>query len=797
MKFPLSWLQEYICLSHSPEKIAETLTGAGLEVDGMEFTGSSFEGVVVAEVLEANPHPNADRLRVAKVFDGTETLQIVCGAPNCRAGIKVALAKIGAVLQDEKGPWKIKKGKLRDVESFGMLCSASELGLASESDSGILELDPSLALGTDVSSLYADVLFSLSITPNLGHCLGLYGIARELSALLQVPLKPLCHIPSKQEKETPTNIAIKDPSLCPHYSCKKATNVQVGPSPDWLKYRLEQAGIRSINNVVDISNYVMLATGQPLHFFDLDALQGSTLFIHPLKETTKTITLDGIERDLPEETLVIADEKTIVSIAGIMGCAQAHVTELTKNILIEAAAFDAKSIRKTSKKLQLKTDASYRFERGVDPAGLSIALEMASSLLQKVANATISYNPVFISAHPIKQKKITCHKKKVQNLLGICLSTSEISSLLSRLEIQTLSCNDESLDLVIPSYRNDIHQEVDIIEEIVKLYGFNNLPKSAAKHTTSILQDDPMFSLEKKIRKLLLEEGLQEFLTCDLISPSLADLLGRKEEIQQHCIPVLHAKSQDYSILRPSLLPGLLQVVKYNVDHQNNSIFGFEVGRVHFTEKENFVEHSSIGVILSGNKDPYHYNPKPREIDFFDLKGILENLFEHLKITKVLFEISHFPYFQTGKQAVIKIEGKTIGMLGEIHPTTLKTIDISQRAYFAEINIAMLAPFIRKKITVEELSLFPSSERDWTVTLLKQTPAQEVLSCIQSLAPPLLDKVFLLDVFESEKIGLDRKNITWRFIYKDKEKTIDAPTVERVHTTLLQKVAQKLENCIL
>lgn len=798
MKFPLSWLQEYISLSHSPEKISETLTGAGLEVDSMEFIGSSFEGVVVAEILEANPHPNADRLRVAKVFDGTETLQIVCGAPNCRAGIKVALAKIGAVLQDEKGPWKIKKGKLRDVESFGMLCSSSELGLPSESDSGILELPSSLALGTDVSSLYADVIFSLSITPNLGHCLSLYGIARELSALLEVPLNPLSYKTSNPtEKEVGIEIAIENSSLCPQYGCKRVSNIHVGPSPDWLKNRLEQAGIRSINNVVDVSNYVMLATGQPLHFFDLDALHTPKLFIRPLAEATKVVTLDGVERTVPAETVVIADEKSTVAIAGIMGCLRGHVTESTKNILIEAAVFNPSSIRKSSKDLQLKTDASYRFERGVDPKSLSNALEMAAALLEQVAGAKASYPSLLLSPHPIADKKIICNRKKVQNLLGIKLSISEISHLLARLEIKTLSYNEESLTLSIPTYRNDISQEVDIIEEIVKLYGFNNLPKSAARYTTSRLEDDPMFSLEKRVRTLLLEEGLQEFLTCDLISPPLADLLGRKEEVQAHCINVLHAKSQDYSILRPSLMPGLLQVVKHNLDHQNNSIFGFEVGRVHFTEKETFQEHASIGIILSGNKDPYHHNPKPRELDFFDLKGIVENLLDHLKIRQASFEPSHFPYFQMGRQAIVKVEGKIIGMLGEIHPLTLKTIDISQRTYFAELNVAMLAPFVHKKITVKELSIFPSSERDWTVTVTKQTPIQEVLSCIQELAPPLLDKVFLLDVFESEKLGLDRKNITWRFTYKDTEKTIDAQTVERVHTTLLQKVAQKLENCIL
>jgi phenylalanyl-tRNA synthetase beta chain len=336
-----------------------------------------------------------------------------------------------------------------------------------------------------------------------------------------------------------------------------------------------------------------------------------------------------------------------------------------------------------------------------------------------------------------------------------------------------------------------------LIEEIGRLYGFENLPKSAARHTTSQLEDNKLFQLEKKTRSLLLQEGLQEFLTCDLISPFLASLLGRKQEVDSHCITVLHAKSQDYSLLRPSLMPGLLQVVKHNIDHQNDSIFGFEVGRVHFTEKNSLQEHPSAGIILSGNNAPYHHIPKPREVDFFDLKGILENLFDHLKIGGVLFEPSHLPHFQMGRQAIVKVEGKMIGMIGEIHPLILQTIDIKQRTYFAELNLEMLAAFTQKKITTKELSLYPSSDRDWTVTLTKHTPIGEVLNCIHSMAPALLKEVSLIDVFESEKIGPNHKNVTWRFVYQDKEKTIDAPTVEKVHTTLLQKVAQKLENCIL
>ncbi len=797
MKIPLSWLNDYVSLPFSLEDIAKTLTLSGIEVDAAEKTASSFKDVIVAEVIEAHLHPNADRLKVAKVFDGKETVQVVCGAPNCRPGIKVAFAKIGASLQDEKGPWKIKKGKIRDVESFGMLCSADELGLTKEAD-GILELPSDTPLGIEVASLYEDTVFTLSLTPNLGHCMSVYGVARELSAFFNIPLKPI----DSEIKETflshpAIQVSVQSQDHCPYYSARLVHSIKVGPTPDFIKRRLELSGIRSINNVVDISNYVMLAIGQPLHFFDFDQIAKGEIIITNTSSEITLKTLDAIERTIPAGALVIKDPEKILAIAGIMGTCNAEITDQTQNILIEAAVFHPGSIRKTSRALSLKTDASSRFERGVDPCGPSSAIELATNLLMLFAEGKNHSSALVVQKEPLPLKKISCRVKRVHEILGISLGAGEIKELLKKLQIITFKEHKDFLELQIPSYRNDLNEEIDIIEEIARLYGFDNLPKSTALHISSPLSDAPIFLAENKARTHLLAEGLQEFLTCDLISPSLDKLTKEQNEKQIETLFVLQSKSSDYSALRTSLLPGLLQVVKYNLDHQNQNIFGFEVGRIHSKEKESFLEQSSIAIVLSGASSPYHHSPQPKEIDFFDLKGIVENFLEAFTLPDLTFEVSHLHNFQPGRQAKVKAGDVVLGALGEVNPYTLKELDISPRVYFAELNLEVIHSLQQKKISTKELPLYPASERDWTLTLQKKTPIADVLHCIKAEASSLLENVFLLSVFESEKIGLDRKNVTWRFVYRDRQKTIGSDTVEAIHTDLLQKVAQKLGNCIL
>lgn len=800
MKVSLSWLKEYLDLNVSPEKISEVLTLAGLEVDGLDKIGSNFSGVVVAKVLSTEPHPNADRLCVAKVTDGTEELQIVCGAKNCRAGLITALAKIGATLPpDESGkPFKIKKGKLRDVESFGMLCAADELGLPAQGE-GIMELSEDLILGTEISSLFSDVIFDISLTPNLGHCLSIYGIARELSAFLNIPLKK----PQAVVQETGPDVnsllkvEVKDTERCSRYMARVVKNVKVGPSPDFLKKKLESCGLRSINNVVDVSNLVMFEVGQPLHMFDYDKIASHKIIVASHTPYTKMKTLDEQERSLSKELLLICDDTRPLAIAGIMGGHDSAVTDATQNIVIEAALFSPQAIRKGCKELSLKTDSSQRFERGIDADGVKFALDKAAELLSSIAGGEVATGAIDKNIHPFIAKKITCRLERVQRLIGIEISLREVASLFARLQIKVVKEHSDALEVLIPSYRNDLNEEIDLIEEVVRLYGYNNVPKRKPLHISSSITDAPMYLLENQVRDRLISEGLQELITCDLISPALSELTKEPGNKEFEALSVMQSKSNDFSVLRSTLLGGLLQCVKYNIDHQNMTLSGFEVGRVHFKQGSKIEELSCAAIVLTGMTSPHHHDPKPREVDFYDLKGIVENLGSFFKVEGITFEPSHLHNFQPGRQARLKYGDISLGVIGEVHPATLQKIDITQRVYYAEINLHELMTAQKREIRVQQLPQFPGSERDWTLTVKRETPVAQILQAVHSEPSQTLEQVFMLDLFESEKLGKDRKNVTLRFSYRDKEKTLSFETVEAEHAKLTQKVAEKLQDCLL
>jgi phenylalanyl-tRNA synthetase beta chain len=786
MKVPLSWLKEYLKFSQSPKELAEILTLSGIEVDAIETSSPSFSGVVVGKILEVAQHPTADRLRIATVTDGKESFQVVCGAPNCAVGLKTAFAKIGASLTDSEGKaFKIKRAKLRDVESFGMLCGMDELGLGAEA--GIMDLSEEFTVGADLASYYSEVVFDVSLTPNLGHCMSILGLARDLSAQLGTSLHRTPFQLEEVEDPTQKHIRIQliDKKQCPRYACRHVSGVRVGPSPHWLKKKIEACGVRSINNVVDTSNLVMLELGQPLHMFDQDKIDGNTLIITAQTDHKEIETLDGTVRLIPPEALLICDTFKPLAIAGIMGGKSSAVSETTTSILIEAAYFSPQSIRKTTKQIGLKSDSSQRFEKGVDPDGVLHALNYAAFLLQKVAGGRVAKGAIDQKAHEFSEKRISCRTERVNKLLGTQLSTGEIAALLGRLGIHLVEEGLHAILVSVPTYRGDISTEVDLIEEVARVYGYNNIPKSPPRHISSTLANAPLFEMEKEMRGRLIAEGLQEFVTCDLISPSQAEMTLENAMSKDTLIQVLHSHSVDQSILRTTLLPGLLQTVKHNVAHGNPHIAGFEVGRVHFKEGDHYFEPSTAGIILCGSKTPYHFDPKPQEFDFLDLKGIVENILASFHIEEIQWETSHLHNFHPFRQARIKKGDATLGVLGEVHPRHAIAIDAPGRVFFAEIHLGELLPLIPKEQRAIDLAQFPGSERDWTVTLKEDQSIETILSAIRKVPSRLLEKVLFLALYKSEQIGKDKKNATFRFFYRDKEKTVDFETVEKEHARII------------
>lgn len=793
MKVPLSLLKEYLNFTQSPEELANILTLAGIEVEGIETTPLKFSGVVVGQVLETSRHPSADRLCIAKITDGKEEFQVVCGAPNCRPGIKIAFAKIGASLADEEGKsFKIKKSKLRDVESFGMLCSEKELGIGEEHEKGIVELPEEFITGTDLAAYYSDIIFEVSLTPNLGHCMSIYGLARELSAQLgTAAIKPLYVLNEEEETiENQLQVLLIDKKQCLRYTCRAVKGIKAAPSPEWLKRKVETCGVRSINNVVDVGNLVMLEFGQPLHMFDADRIEGNKIIITSQTEFKEIETLDDVTRAIPPEALLICDISKPLALAGVMGGKNSAVSDQTVNVLIEAAYFTPQSIRKTSRLIGLKSDSSQRFEKGIDPNGMIEALNYAAYLLQKVAGGKIHRGFIDQKVHEFPEKKIACRTSRVNQLLGTSLSAGEISALLRRLEMKIIQETAHEFLVGVPTFRNDICIEEDLVEEVARVYGYNNIPKPLPVLTISSIPHAPLYLMENLIRKRLIEEGLQELLTCDLISPAQAETTLEHFMSKEALVPVLYAHSADQSVLRASLLPGLLQVVKFNIDHGAPNIAGFEIGRLHLKENERYVEPTVASIVLSGKRSPSHWDQKPEDFDFFDLKGIIENLFASLKIEDIHFEPSHLHNFHPGRQAKIKKEDATLGILGEIHPELATKIDIPQRIFFAEVQLHEIMPLLPKQFKVSDIAQFPGSERDWTVTLNDQLPIAEILRALRSVPSRLLEKIVLLDLYKSEQIGKDKKNATFRFFYRDKEKTIAYEAVEREHARIIAAAAK-------
>lgn len=780
MRISFSLLQKFIDLSESPEEVAEILTELGLEVDHIHQKTPPFSGVVAAEVKSISAHPHAKKLQVAEVFDGKTTHQIVCGAPNCRAPLKVALAKVGATLQD----LTIQKTSIREVESSGMLCSEKELGLSEEHE-GILELPQEIAVGADLQATLWDPVLEISLTPNLGHCMSAKGVARELSAYLKRPLKsPLQTKPLEHSEKVSLQI---DPDSCPYYAYQTFENVKIGPSPFWLQLLLKKAGISPISNVVDITNYLLLKRGQPMHAFDLEKLQDS-IEVAPLKKPVSFKGLDENTYALTEGTLCVLSGQEPVAIAGVLGGKRSAISSDTSSILLEAAVFNPVLIRKSLRGYSLRTESALRFEKGIDAAGLHETLQEASFLLQTLCGARPTGGTLPSKEGICPNKTIPLRAKRIETILGTHIALGEIQSILNRLEMKTEVLSEDSLSVEVPYYRHDVTREIDLIEEVARIFGYQNLSQKASRYHGSTLPHDPAYLQEELLRKKLLSQGLQETLTSDLISPTLLKLSLDTFLPDITYLKALHAKTEEYSILRPSLLPNLLSVAKRNLDHKNKDLSLFEIGRIHFLQKETLVELPMLGIFLLGQKQLPHWSSKTIPFDFFDLKGQVESLLASLHI-KARFSPKQHTSFHPYRACDLYLEEKRIGSLGELHPLLLEKIGIEERAFFAEISLEGLT-VASQKTNVQPLSVFPASERDLTLTLSKELPMEKVFLAIDTLSLPLLEKWELIDLYFPENTA--HKNATVRFTYRDPLKTVLFEEVEKEHTKLTEHLTQTL-----
>jgi phenylalanyl-tRNA synthetase beta chain len=781
MKLPLSLLKSFIIIDLSIEKIEETLTLLGIEVDAIHSPRPPFSHVVVAEIKKSTRHPNAEKLHVAEVFDGVHTIQVVCGASNCRTGLRVALAKVGAILTAASGEQRtIEKTSIRGVESHGMLCTASELGLY-EDNSGLLELPTDLPLGGDCIALLWDPVFEISLTPNLGHCMSALGIARELSASLQKPL----HLPKRHLHESNHSIkdlievSVQEATICPRYTARLIEGMKVAPSPFWLQKQLRAAGLNPINNVVDATNYLLLKNGTPLHAFDFNKIEGKTIEVSLSERPQPFHGLDGNQWTVPPSTILISDAKKVLALGGILGGASSAVSASTHTILLEAASFNSKTIRVSAKQMGLRTDSSQRFEKGVDPSTLPDFLDEAAELIAELSGGKIAKGRIDIGKHSFAPKRIACRPTRINQLLGTLLSESEIEKLFHRLGFQTRKEADK-LQVDVPLYRFDLTEEIDLVEEAARLYGYNNIDRPLPRATSPQLPHDPSYLFETELRRRLAALGLQEVLNCDLISSKLATIAQELSHSKSVLLQTLHSKSEEYSILRPSLLPGVLHSIRLNLDQRNQNLPIFELGRIHFLQKEQPIEIPMMAIALTGKESPHHWDQKPSDADFYTLKGLVENLLQGLRISPFTFTSSEHPAFHPSRQANLFINSFCIGTIGEIHPQLLEKFDIKQRVYYAEINAQSLQSHQAPPPRMIPLPQFPSSERDWTIPLPPKTFLSTLTDAIRSASVPLLEKFELIDLFTKN----DKHNATFRFTYRDLTKTISSAEVDAAHEHL-------------
>ncbi len=790
MQTSLSWLSTHLDLSsYTTAQLSDLLTFAGVEVEGIEERGVTTDKVVVAQIQSFEQHPNADKLSVCQVDDGSGTTrQIVCGAKNFKAGDKVPLALPGAVLP---GGFAIKEGKLRGVDSMGMMCSGKELGLGDD-HSGLLIMAADSPIGTPFNQLNpADVLFDLEITPNRPDLLSHLGLARELSALTGIPLKgqrEYTKTTTKAQLGT-SNLKLETPSACPLYTARIIKGVKVGPSPEWLRRRLESIGLRPINNIVDITNYVMMEMGQSLHSFDLDKLNGG-IVVRMAAEGEKFLALDGQTYALQTDDLVIADSHRPVAIAGVMGGEETGVTDTSVNVLLESAYFAPSGIRRTSRRLGLSSDSSYRFERGIDPQQVQGGSEFATKLILSIAGGTAEEVVIVAGEAPALVGEVTLDENRARKLLGTPdITGDEIHAILEKLGLTKKSANKHESHWLIPSYRLDLQRPVDLIEELARVIGLDRVPSRQVAVASPVEAADRTYDFAMTLRQSLASRGFFEAQTLRLISAGqLSDNPNTVE-----AVAVKNPLSEDHTTLRPSIVPGLIATAALNIRQGLHRLRFFELGRV-FLKLSNGSsrEEERLSILLSGPVSPSSWHGRePQAADIHELVGQIQNL------TRTAIEVR--PAKENAANFLLTSElragNRVLGWIAQLHPSRARDIDARHPVYVAELLLSALRQGSTGPTKFEELPRFPGMTRDVAMEVPADLPHAKVAAFFAAQKHPLFIGAEVFDIFtdpSGQKIAQDRKSIAWTLTYRASDKTLETAEVDAAHTAILTALEKTL-----
>jgi len=800
MKISYSWLQQFLQLDWNPEKTGELLTDLGLEVEGIETKESikgSLEGVVIGEVITCEQHPNADKLKVTTVSLGEELpVQIVCGAPNVAAGQKVPVATIGTVLYDAEGnSFKIKKGKIRGEESFGMICAEDELGLGKSHD-GIMVLDNDLKPGTpaaEVFNIEKDFVFEIGLTPNRADAMSHFGVARDLRAgLIQQGVNLELISPSVSdfhvdERRLKIDVEVENKELVPRYCGISITDVEIKDSPEWIQNRLKAIGIAPKNNVVDITNYVLHELGQPLHAFDASKIKGNKVVVKTLAEGTKFTTLDEVERELSAEDIMICDaENNPLCIAGVFGGLKSGVTESTHTVFLESAYFNPVSVRKTAKRFALNTDASFRFERGIDINQTKYALKRAALLIQEYAGGKLSSDIMEFYPDKVKDFEVFLSFENVYKLIGQEIPRETIKNILVSLEIKINSVTEAGLGLVIPSYRVDVQREADIIEEILRVYGYNNIEFSHKLNTSISFDKDTFVKLENTIANQLTAQGFNETMANSLTKSDYIELSENLSD--SHNVEMLNPLSNDLKVMRQSLLFSGLESIAYNINRKNSTLKFFEFGKTYHKYESGYQEDKHLSVFVTGSRTKESWKTLTQTSDFFYAKGVVTALlsrlgFDKLKTTPVKSDVfSEGITLSLGKTKLVD--------LGVVKRSILKVFGIKQEVIYADINWDNLLKLAgNRKLKVTDLPKFPEVKRDLALLLDNKVEFKDLYNSAFQSEKKLLKEVDLFDVYEGDKLPEGKKSYALSFILQDDNKTLNDKQIDKI----MQKLQQTFE----